>query len=566
MAPAPSPRRRWVALAALGSLMLGGLIAGNGLVSCASSPSATPPIHTRPVTASEAARLARVRLADYQAGHAALDVTIGAGINEVHLTGWIDWRQPLIYLNSLGQRPGPADGLLQATPGVVAVRPGRYSPTASTASSPANSSPTLAAASSPTPPATSSPTPPAPPMTPTSPSTAIDPFPPPPVDAPPTGWQVRPIVPGSAIDTMITLLFTLRSSTIDDAAQIAAIGTRFVQTDEIGGVPVDVIDGAAIPPTKPSIAPGMDGPTAATPTPSPSGPAFAAQGGQVRYWVDADSHLLRAEALVDPTTTLRIDFDRTDPIVPQAIELLGGRPNRPTKLTAKQLTQLSQMRAHNYLAGGGMITIAMPLATDELLSAVGWIDWRDRTLYVTVRNNKGTGPDATLRADTDGVTMRGSIDGSDDANSPAGQASPGTSPTPRAPLAVPSLHPGKDGWHRDSWASREDAYGETDLDAILNELLALSAPVIDSPAALKPVASRLRSDTVGGVPVTVYEIRKPSEGGIKPGLGRLRYWVAASGQLLRLELRTRNGAYGYVTIDPGPTPALPDPIPAKPAA
>jgi hypothetical protein len=513
-----------MALTALGALLFGGILTMNGLVACSPRTQAAA-ADTRPVNSAEAARLAGVRLVDYRTGHVGVRVTIGSGANAVHFTGWVDWRRPLIYLNSLGQSPGPADGLLQAIPGVVAVRPGRYIPAASAHPSAA----------------------------------AIDPFPAPPVQPPPTGWQIRPITPGSPVDTMIALLFALRSPAADDPAQIAAIGTQFVDTDEIGGVPVDVLDGAAVPPAKPAAESAK--PTPSMPSASSSAALpFAAHGGQVRYWVDAQSRLLRAEALVDPKTMLRIDFDRTDPVTPQAIELLGGAAITPAKPTAAQITALSLMRVHDYVAGGGAITVAMPLASNALLTAVGWIDWRDSVIYVAVHNNKGSGPDATLRADAAGVTQRGTFVDSPASNSPPASR-PSTSPS--TGIADPPLHPSHTGWKRTSWIDREDAYGETDLDAILNELLALAAPVIDSPVALKPIASRLRTDTLGRTPVTVYEIRKPSEQALKPGNGRLRYWLDKAGYLRRLELRTRNGSYGYVTINPGPVPTLPDPIPAS---
>src|SRR6185369_16861636 len=99
------------------------------------------------------------------------------------------------------------------------------------------------------------------------------PFPPPPVIAPPTGWTIRPPDRSNPIDTLITLLFTLRSDALDDAGQIQAIGTRFVATDMIGGARVDVLDGAAVPPAPspaPSAAPAAKTKTA---TPSPAGAA-----------------------------------------------------------------------------------------------------------------------------------------------------------------------------------------------------------------------------------------------------------------------------------------------------
>lgn len=507
-----------VALVALAALIVAALIAGNGLVSCGNQRPIAKVINL-PVTAEQANRLAGMRLANYAGAHAAVHVTIGNGASAVHLTGWVNWRTQLIYLNSLGAKPGPSDGMLQALPGIIAVRPGRYTPPATTGS-----------------------------------KTVYDPYPAPPVLAPPTGWQIRGFASGSPIDTMVTLLFALRSTTADSASEIASIGTRFVGTDEIAGDKVDILDGAAVPPPAPK-ASTTGGPTAATPAPSHSGLPFAAYGGQVRYWVDAHSRLLRAEALVSPAIGLRIDFDQTDGTEPTAIELLGGAPIRPTKLTAKQADVLASMRFEDGQAKGGAITLAVPASADELLSATGWIDWPDTALYLTVRNVKAGGPDALVRADATGLTIHGSIDGTPLV---AGQAEN------RAPLAVPAVPAPTTGWKRVTWASREDAYGEPDFDLILNEMLALWAPAKDDPAALLQNSSRLRSDSVGGVPVTVFEIRKPAERGVIPGRGRLRYWVDAHGLLRRLEIRTRTGAWAYLTFTPGAFPRLPDPIQAKP--
>jgi hypothetical protein len=492
--------RRTIAILALAAVLVGALVIGDGLVFRATRPGAAA-FHARPVTAAEAARLAGVRLADYTGGHAGIAVTIGTGGSAVHMTGWVDWRQPLIYLNGVGATAGPYDGMVQAIPGVVAVRPGRYQPPAA--------------------------------------ANRYDPYPAPPVPAPPTGWQVRPVQRGSAMDTMITLLFSMRSSKRDSATAIAAIGTRIVGQDRIGDDAVDVIDGAAVPPTAPT------GAAAARPTPSPTGLPFAAYGGQVRYWVDARSRVLRVAALVNPATTLRIDFDRTDATDPTAIELLGGAVVHPTPPSAGDLALLANMRVADHDRGGGVITLAVPAGPQQLYSATGWLDWNTPAAYATIRNNKASTPDALLRADEFGLTVRGSLPGT-----------PG--PNPGRALAAPTLRPPTTGWRRTTWASYADRYGEPDLELILDELLTLSATTADDPAALKPVASRLRSDSVDGVPVTVFEIRQASEATVPPGYGRFRFWVDAHGLLRRLELRTRTGAYGYVTITPGSVPALPD--------
>jgi hypothetical protein len=194
----------------------------------------------------------------------------------------------------------------------------------------------------------------------------------------------------------------------------------------------------------------------------------------------------------------------------------------------------------------------VPVSQYALYSAAGWVDWSTPALYVTLRNNKSAVPDATVRADAAGLTVLGSL-----------QVGTTTGTPSSAPLPDPPLHPSAAGWKRSIWASLTDAYGEQDLELLLNELIALSSPTLDKPAALAKYASRLRSDNVDGTPVTVFEIRQPSEAKVAPGQGRLRFWVDGQGLLRRLELRTRTGAYGYVTVTPGRVPTLPNPVPLK---
>ena len=512
-----SPRRRWIARFALGALLIGGLTSARGLVSCTPAARAAMPV-VRPVTPAEARRLAAVRLTDYRAGHVGVRATIGDGASALHLNGWVDWQAPLVYLNSIGAQPGPVDGLIQAVPGVVATRSGRLPYAVSAA-----------------------------------PDT---PFPPPPVIAPPTGWTVRPPDRSNRIDTLITLLFTLRSGALDDAGQIRAIGTKFVTTAMIGGVRVDVLDGAAVPPApSPALATKTKTRTkTSTVTPSPAGAAFAAQGGQVRYWVDAQSRLLRAEALINANTGLRVDFDRADQTRPQAIELLGGAAIDPMPISASQAKLLAGMRLRDLRIGGGRLTLAVPNATNQMISGTGWLDWRNLAVYLAVRNNIGTG---LLHADARGLALHGELTTTDTAGLGAPSATPPAPATGN--LAMPPLTAPKTGWTSASWLSRVDQAGQPDLDLLLNEMLSLAAPGRDNATLLRPLASKLRADNVNGVPVTVFEIRKPAERSVVPGYGKLRYWVDSTGLIRRLEVRMRNGAYGYLTFTPDAVPKLPTP-------
>jgi hypothetical protein len=129
-----------------------------------------------------------------------------------------------------------------------------------------------------------------------------------------------------------------------------------------------------------------------------------------------------------------------------------------------------------------------------------------------------------------------------------------------APSGKPPVHPPAGGWSAASWSDRGDEHGATDLDLLLAEAIAAAATDQEDQAGLRKSASWLRTDTVGGVPVTVFEVRTEAETGLTPGLGRLRYWVDASGLLRRLEVRTRTGAFGYLDVVPGAIPTLTRPV------
>src|SRR2546423_767002 len=158
-----SSRRRTRALIALFGLAAAAVVGlMNGLASCL--PDHGKADRSRPVSTAEAQRLAGVRLRDQQDGHVGFRATVGPPGAAVRLTGWVDWRRPLLYLGSVADRPGPADGLVQVVPDLVAARLGRL-------------------------------------------GSADDPYPPPPAQPPTEGWRVRPPAPHSPARTPPDSLF-----------------------------------------------------------------------------------------------------------------------------------------------------------------------------------------------------------------------------------------------------------------------------------------------------------------------------------------------------------------------
>jgi hypothetical protein len=495
--------RALIALFGMAAAAVVGLV--NGLASC--SPRARPPDKGRPVSMAEAQRLAAVRLHDQQDGHSGFRATVGAPGAAVHLTGWVDWRRPLLYLGSVGDRPGPADGLVQAVPDLVAARLGRL-------------------------------------------GSADDPYPGPPAQPPTEGWRVRRLSPdspaGSPLDSLFALLLGLHATGPDDAGALVAGGARFLRRDLLGGVPVDVVAGPAVLPT-PVMGPRL------APRPSPSG---APVTGQVTYWLDDGGRLRRLDAYLRKDLPVRVDFSRDDPGVPAAIAPLGGAAVAPRPVTAAEAGLLARMVVRDRSARGGRLTIQVPVSPAGILRADGWLDWRATTAYLAARNPDDPSQDTLVWADRTGVGTH-PLSGAAPVAADGVPASP--RPTPSAvPTSPPPAQPPAGGWRMTTWA-QHDTEGSSDLDVLLGAALAATGPAAGDPAPLRKRASWLREDTLAGVPVTVFEIRGLAETGTAPGDGLLRYWVDRSGLLRRIEVRTGDRAYGYLDVSAGPVPALSPP-------
>ena len=556
-----------LAIVATGCLALGsaaGLV--GGLVSCAEQEN--PADIGRPLSTAEAGRLAAMWLNNYTDERAGLRGTLDRGAEEIRLTGWIDWRRPLVYLNVAGKTPSPLDGLVQAVPAAVAVRPD--GPASGGVSGPTTALPTAPTTA---PPTRSTPGPTAP-----APTTAAATAPAPPLPPPTNDWRVRPFgatgPSGKPLDTMLRLLFTIAATQADAPDLLAASGARWLRADQVDGVPVDVFLGPAVPPRAASAAPANPSPTnpsptnsspppanpsptkssptpaKSSPTPAKSSPApasavpgvstpgaLSAQGGPVRYWVDGGGRLRRLEATVGANSPLVLDIGRDDRREIAAIEILGGKKVTPRKVTAEEATTLARLRQRDRATGGGPVAIEVPAPDLNLLTADGWVDWWNRVAYVGVQDADRPAGQTLLRADPAGVS-----------------AMAGTN---RTLDGKPQLPVPRGAWEHMTWEQRADAPDATDLDQLLSETLALASPYRDDPDELARTAAWLRTDTVGNVPVTVYEVLGTDESGSAMGSGRMRYWVDDGGVLRRLEVRTRVGGFGRLDIDPdGRVPTL----------
>lgn len=489
----------------------------------------------RPLSSAEAVRLAGMRLRNFRDGRSGVRATIGPPGREVRLSGWVDWRQPLAYLSvvspavpTAGPPPGDSTdglvtGLIQAVPGVVAVRE---------ATDHLSAEPTTA--------------------------TRAPAFAPPPVPPPDDGWRVRPMAladPARApLDAFVGLLLTTASPGPDDADVLSRSSSRWIRRDLVRGVPVDVLLGPAVPPAIPAdaaptdAAPASGEPSGALPAPR----SLAAMGGAVRYWLDAGSRLHRLEALLAHGLPVRADLLRADRSAPTAIAFLGGRPISPERVTRAEAVTLATLPRRGRGVGGGAVNAMLPARDGGVIRAGGWLDWRTAAAYLRLTGSGYPGPGTIVWADRRGLTAVPGIDGAD--VGPRSGAS-------RQGAGMPPVPPPDSGWSFTPWPRRTDATGRHDLHLMLTAALAAGAARAGGQdrgtvAAIRASAIRLRADTVDDAPVTVYEMRRPDERQLAPGQARLRYWVDPDGLLRRLELRNSTGGFGRLDIVPGQVPPL----------
>ncbi|MFK3982237.1 hypothetical protein ACI2K4_17895 [Micromonospora sp. NPDC050397] len=565
-ATAATRRARLVALAVLGCLALSsgaGLAAG--LVSCTP---AAPTDPARALTTAEAGRLAAMRMVNYRHGRVGVRATLGGASAQIQLAGAVDWHRKLAYLSVSGPGAGSQRGLLQAVPGLVLTRP-----------DPAPADPARIGGGP-------------------GPATLSTPAPPP--ETPPTdGWRVRRLVSGgpvpAAVDSFLTLLFTVAADRPDPTEPLLARDTaRWLGRDRADGVGVDVLLGPAMPAGG---APGpVAEPSAERTLPVPATPA-GLSGGAVRYWLDGDGRLHRFEAMLAGDVPMEVDLDLTGlPELPE-VAALGGPAVRARAITGDEAELLARVRSANRELGGAEIGLTVPTQPlAELpaanLRAAGWVDWSTSVAYLAVHELDRPGERTLLRAGRSGVAARDvpapaspgtatAAPGDGDGQPTAGGASPSaltagaslsgptTDGSPSRSVAAaaairpvgavpPPLPPPRDrNWAYSSWQQRTDALGAADLDLLVNEVLAIGSAGLGTATRLRESASWLRRDSLDGRQLAVFEIPKEAEASVERGQARMRYWVDPDGLLRRLELRTRIGAFAQLDLAPGSVPELP---------
>ncbi|MBB6035656.1 hypothetical protein [Phytomonospora endophytica] len=464
----------WIGAAAL---LVGGVSwAGVGCMNQSSEVS-------RSVSAEEAGRLANMRAHNLALGTVAILAKMPEELGETEISGWVDWTQPLVYAAIKPSAQPTYTGLVQAVPGLVATRAGDM---------------------------------------------AADPE-----KLPADGWTVRRTaggVPegeaadplGQALDIVLSAVMVLGSDGPDDTS---AFQERAVWLDEssIDGVTVDVFRSPLVVGTAPAPDPSADA-SQAPPAAAPEAMFHIDRSGQLRrVQINPGGHGL---ATVDLLVEQRPDPE--DARIP-AIDLLGGPPVTPRKVTDAEAQILAGLRPNN-ADTVSEVKLTLPVGDGELLSAVGWVDWRRPLAYLTV-DNPGAEDDGEMFVLPGGVSWR---------------------PMPvEGKAKKPSLPAAPDGWQTQQWAARIDGEtGASDLDLLLFKLLTMASGGPDDLAAIKDTASWLRESRLGKTHATTFELPMPGDQSAPSGQAPYRYWLDAEEHLRRVEMRTAQFGLGRADLKP----------------
>lgn len=578
MGTSTNGRRRILHLLAAGGLLLGlAATLTGGLASCsaAKKPAAEG---SRPLTKAELDRLAGMRARNFADGRVGVHGTVGPKNRQTTVDGWVDWQRQLAYLAV--SDGGTNKGLVQAFPGVIAIRPGELPGAAPAPESARTAAPGESAAAQAVPAGK-------PPLTP-----------------PADGWRVRPIRLDDdeqrPLDNLVTFLFLLARKEADPAGPLGELRNQWVRKDTFDGAPVDVLLGPALPPqaplspapssaapsapapaspsaaanasatpgaaasagvsasaataprteattaptgdpARPSVADpsGAAAPASASPQPSPDPKSLEANGGAVGYWLNGDGALVRLETVLGTGLPTTIDLQRGQRHEFVRTTALGGRDNAPSAITKAEAKVLAQLRQRNLKARGGEVTVTMPVMPGALRTARGWLDWPRRLAYLAVRDVDDESYDVLMHADREGTSVR-----------KTGKRVP-----EEPPLPAPT---GK--WERAGWVELSASGEITDLDYLMYEALSLAANVPDDAGHIREHGRRLRVDLLDGKPVGVFELPTAVEANVPPGQARMRYWVDNGGVLKRLELRTATGGFAQLDLDLDKRPPT---LPAK---
>ncbi|MFC7548549.1 hypothetical protein [Plantactinospora sp. GCM10030261] len=277
-------------------------------------------------------------------------------------------------------------------------------------------------------------------------------------------------------------------------------------------------------------------PAAGTATETPVGSAQGHTAGATPGRTTTPGH--SAGATPDRTADTTTDHTTTPDRVANAIPV----PGRWANAVPNGMANVVPARAGGVTAGPTTEGTGSPTAGRS----------PDRTSVATPDRAAGLTPDPPATATADRTTRPDP--GTMAPDLPAD--GPDTDPVPPLPPPVDRR------WALDGWDRHGIDGGAMDLDLLISEGLAAGRRTTDATREVRSAGVWLRSDTLDGRPVTVFEMPKAAEAGVPPGHARLRYWVDGSGLLRRLELRTRTGAFAQLDLTPERVPYL-APVPVR---
>ena len=205
-------------------------------------------------------------------------------------------------------------------------------------------------------------------------------------------------------------------------------------------------------------------------------------------------------------------------------------PATSATMTAAQADRLSLARFTEYQLGASSIDALVPIS-GQTFKISGRVDWTAHRALATIGSATAGAPASAaqlLQWTPDWLAVRGTWQG-----------------------AVPDAPP-PDGWTFRQWQPGAE------LDTVLRLILELAADRPENAQLLRQSgAAVLRTDTVGGEPVTVYQ-GPTSQTGTD---SHTRYWIADDGSLLRFEARIgTDSAWARVDVLRGTAKPVP-PIP-----
>lgn len=435
----------------------------------------------RPMTDAEAQRLSRVNVNNYKAGAVPFTADLPDSAGGGGFDGQIDWSQPVMHAEVAKEGKSTPHTLVQAVPGLVASRKG---------------------------------------------TTRAD------APVPEDDWTVRHMgqenrrgddPQAATVDIIASAVLTLRSGRAADSQILKAKGS-WLRQGVIDGATVDVFRAPLL----------LD--------------AAASGDGQklpeAVFWVDGESRLRRIQFNPGATSLATVDFllSKKDVAKVHPVDLLGGAPIDPRKVTKAEAENLAGLRQRNSL-GGADAEITLPVADGKLIRAKGYVDWRAPMAYLAV-DAPGKKNDGLLFVLPSGAaTLRTEVDGK------------------------PPLQPQANGWKAQAWSERSEDGKPSDIDALLFKVLSMANPQIDNATVVKDKAAWLREDKLGSTATEVYEYPIPGDPDTdEPGQAAFRYWIGAKDDALhRIEMRTRKLGMAHVDLKPTDQPAavvVPAPVAA----